>query len=166
MILLDQKRPKMSPYRGRICCNTTYYICTFLVKGACTCIFCFHQTPSNLVLSVCWVLLCITSWSKNIMLFICENTDLENLQVDINSFKSVQQFGNALWFTTASSVDESFHDEAFASFTFAPVDHSNTLPVTCTFQIVKQGPCHCFDETALSNCFPCKLMQELWNHRS
>jgi len=37
-----------------------------------------------------------------------------NLQVDINSFKSVQQFGNALWFATASSVDESFHDEAFA----------------------------------------------------
>ena len=61
-----------------------------------------------------------------------------NLQVHINSFKSVQQFGNALWFTTASSVDN----------------------------IVQQGPCHCFDETALSNCFPCKLMQELWNHRS
>jgi len=38
-----------------------------------------------------------------------------SLQVDINSFKSVQQFGNALWFTAASSVDEeSFHDEAFA----------------------------------------------------
>ena len=39
----------------------------------------------------------------------------------------------------------------------------NTLPITCTFQIVQQGPCHCFDETALSNCFLCKWMQELWN---
>jgi len=39
---------------------------------------------------------------------------LNSLQVDINSFKSVQHFGNALWFTAASSVDdESFHDEAF-----------------------------------------------------
>ena len=26
----------------------TYYICTFLVKDACTCIFCFHQTLWNL----------------------------------------------------------------------------------------------------------------------
>jgi len=54
----------------------TYYVCTFLVKGACTCIFCFHQTPWNLVLSVCWVLLFILSWSRNIMSFICENTDI------------------------------------------------------------------------------------------
>jgi len=37
------------------------------------------------------------------------------LQVDINSFKYVQQFGNALRFAAASSVDdESIHDEAFA----------------------------------------------------
>ena len=54
------------------------YICTFLVKDACTCIFCFHQTLWNLVLSVCWVLLCIRSWSKKIMLFICENTGIEH----------------------------------------------------------------------------------------
>ena len=55
----------------------TDYICAFRVKDACTCIFCFHQTLWNLVLSVCWVLLCIRSWSKKIMLFICENTDIE-----------------------------------------------------------------------------------------
>jgi len=39
----------------------TYYNCTFLVKDACTCIFCFHQTLWNLVLLVCWVLLSIRS---------------------------------------------------------------------------------------------------------
>jgi len=39
---------------------------------------------------------------------------LNSLQVHINSFKSVQQFGNVLWFTAASSVDgESFHGEVF-----------------------------------------------------
>ena len=40
------------------------------------------------------------------------------------------------------------------------------IAIPCTFQIVQQGPCHCFGEIPLSNCFPCKLMQELWNHRS
>jgi len=43
------------------------------------------------------------------MLFICENTDI------VQFASRYQQFGNALWFTAASSVDEeSFHDEAFA----------------------------------------------------
>ena len=43
--------------------------------------------------------------------FLSVKTLIQNsLQVDINSCKSVQQFGNALWFTAASSVD----DKAFA----------------------------------------------------
>jgi len=29
----------------------TYYICAFRVKDACTCIFCFHQTLWNMVVS-------------------------------------------------------------------------------------------------------------------
>jgi len=49
------------------------------------------------------------------MLFICENTDMEQVASRYQHFKSVQQFGNPLWFTAVSSVDdESFHDEAFA----------------------------------------------------
>jgi len=64
-------------YTGLQSQRHTYYICTFLVKDASTCLFCFHQTLWNLVLSVCWVLLCIRSWSKKVMLFICENTDIE-----------------------------------------------------------------------------------------
>jgi len=49
------------------------------------------------------------------MLFICENTDMEQVASRYQHFKSVQQFGNPLWLTAVSSVDdESFHDEAFA----------------------------------------------------
>jgi len=44
------------------------------------------------------------------MLLICENTDIEQFAIRFRSLKSVQQFGNVLWFTAASTVD----DESFA----------------------------------------------------
>jgi len=99
-------------YTGLQLQSHTYF--TFLVKDACTCIFCFHQTLGMLVLSVCWVLLCINH-DRRISCYWSVKTLIENsLEVD-NSLKSVQQFGNALWFIAASCVDdECFDDKGFA----------------------------------------------------
>jgi len=59
------------------------------------------------------------------------------LQVDNNSCKSVglQQFGNALWFTAASSVDdESFDDEENLSLNELKSDMFTGTPCRLSWQ--------------------------------
>ena len=107
---------KWAIYIGLQSQRHTYFICTFLVKDACTCIFCFQQILWYMVVSYryadCFSALdydarksCYSSVKTLIW---------KSVQVDNNSLKSVQLVGNALWFTAASSVDGlSFNDEAF-----------------------------------------------------
>jgi len=144
----------------------TWYICTFVVKGACTCIFCFHQTPWNLVLSICWVLLCIMLEEHHVI-YLWKHwyrTICKWISTVLNLYKNLEMHCGSLQLLALTSLSMTRLLRCVFYFcscrSFQHFAHNLCLS-NCTTRSLP-----CFNETALSNCFPWKLMQELSNHRS